>query len=182
MYQRFMLFCLLLSLSQQATAADIFYGIGLINQEVDISLSSGGSTLTSSEDATGIGVFADMYYRGTYRFNGTISYVDYTDFYTTSATASADYLIPVDATFTLFAGITGGTIGQVYSDSSLGDMAMSYLAGVQLGGIMVAGNHFMVELGYRQRSTDLETDLTNIGAVATVDKVSETYLNLNIIF
>lgn len=182
MYRRIMLFCLLLTLSQQATAADIFYGIGLLNQEVDISISNGSSTLTTSEDASGIAVFADMYYQGRYRFNGTVSYVDYTDFYISSATASADYLIPVDASFTLFAGVTGGITSHAYSDSSVADMAMSYLAGAQLGGIMVAGDHFMLELGYRQRVTDLETDLTNIGAVATIDKISETYISLNVIF
>jgi hypothetical protein len=182
MHQRFVLFCLLLALSQQAKAANIFYGIALLNQEVDISVSSAGGTLTTSDDASGIAVFADMYYQGRYRFNGTVSYVDYTSFYISSVTASADYLIPINASFTLFAGVSGGVTSQVHSDSGVADMAMSYLAGAQLGGIMVAGDHFMVELGYRQRVTDLETELTNIAAVATIDKISETYLSLNFIF
>ena len=61
-------------------------------------------------------------------------------------------------------------------------MAASYLAGIQLGGIFLASQHLMLELGYRQRATNLETDLTNVAAVATIDKVTETYLSLNIIF
>jgi len=182
MYPRLLLFCLLLTLSQPGRAADIFYGLAVLSQKVDVSVTSGGTTLTSSEDGSGIGVFADMYYRGTYRFNGTISYVDYTSFYITSATAAADYLIPVNATFTLFAGLTAGVTGQVYNDASFSDMAMSHLVGAQLGGIMVAGDHLMLELGYRQRATNLETDLTNASAVAKIDKISETYLNINILF
>ena len=182
MYQKFLLFCLLMAVSQHARTADLFYGIALLNQEVDISVSSTGNTLTTTEDGTGFGIFADKYYRGTYRFSGMLSYVDYTDFYITSATASADYLIPINATFTFFAGLTAGLTGQVYSDSSFGDMAASYLAGAQIGGIMLAGDHLMLELGFRQRTTDLETDLTDISAVATIDELSETYISVYLLF
>jgi hypothetical protein len=182
MYYKALYLSLLLAISLPVQAANLLYGIAVINQDVDVSVSSGGTTLTSTEDGSGFGVFADMYYRGTYRFNGTVSYVDYTDFYIISATASADYLIPINDRFTLFAGVTAGGISQKYSDSSVSDMALSYLGGVQLGGIMVAGEHVMVELGFRQRFTDLETDLTSQAAVATVDEITETYISLNLMF
>lgn len=182
MHPKILLFFLLLIMSTPVSAANVYYGVAILNQEVDISLESAGGTLETTDDGSGIGVFADMYYKGTYRFNGTFSYVDYTDFYITSLTASADYLIPIDATFTFFVGATAGGTGQVYDESSFSDMAMSYLVGAQLGGIMLAGDHLMIELGYRQRVTDLETELPNISAVATIDKMSETYISLNIIF
>ena len=122
MYQRILLVCLLLMASPLSRAADIFYGIAIINQEVDVSITDAANTTTVSDDGTGIGVFADTYYKGIYRFNGTVSYVDYTDFYITSVTASADYLIPINATFTFFAGVSAGVTGQVYSDSSISDI------------------------------------------------------------
>lgn len=182
MFRKFSLLVLTLGATTQVQAADLFYGIGVINQEVDITVSGNGSTNTDSDSSSGLAVFADMYYQGIYRFNGTVSYVDYTNFYTLSATASADYLIPYDNRITFFAGVTGGGISQVYSDSSVSDMAISYLAGVQLGGIWLATDHIMVELGYRQRSTNLETDVTATNQVVTVDKVSESYLSVNFIF
>ncbi len=183
MYHKVLLFSLLLALSLPTNAGDLMYGIAVINQDVDISIDTGsGTPVTTTEDGSGYGVFADMYYRSTYRFNGAVSYVDYTDFYIISATASADYLIPINDRFTFFAGVTGGAISQKYSDSSISDIALSYLAGAQLGGIMVAGKHLMVELGYRQRATNLETELTNLSATATVEEITETYISLNIIF
>jgi len=182
MQQKALILSLLLMTVIPVNAANLFYGVAAINQEVEVNVTSGGSTVTNTEDGSGIGLFADMYYRGTYRFNGTISYVDYTDFYIVSATASADYLIPLDDRFTLFAGLTAGTTGQVYDDSSFSDMAASYLAGAQLGGIMIAGEHVMIELGYRQRVTDLETEWTNWGATATIEEMNETYISLNLFF
>lgn len=182
MYHKALLFALLLAISLPASSAGLFYGIAAISQEVDVDITTNGNTVSTTEDGSGIGVFADMYYRGSYRFNGTVSYVDYTDFYILSATASADYLVPINDQFTFFAGVTAGAASQKYSDSGVSDMAVSYLAGAQLGGIMLAGEHLMIELGLRQRFTDLETDLTNLSAVATIEEISETYISLNFIF
>ena len=183
MYFRKVIFTTLLFLvSYNASSSNLFYGIPFISQEADVELTSGTGTITSTEDGTGIGIFADYYHRGTYRFNGTFSYVDYSNFYTTTLSASADYLIPVDKSLTFYVGVTGGAIGQVYDDASFSDMAASYLVGAQLGTIMFAGDQLMIELGYRLRSTDLETDLTAIPAVATVDELNEIYLGIHIIF
>ena len=182
MFRRVRFLPLLLMTTTPAQASDLFYGLGVINQKVDVTVTSGGSSATGSESSSGLALFADYYYRSKYRFNGTLGYVDYTDFYTLSVTASADYLFPYDDRTTFFAGVTGGGISQVYNDSSLSDMAVSYLAGYQLGGIWLASRNIMLELGYRQRSTDLETDITSTGAVATVDQVSETYLSVYFLF
>ncbi len=182
MYKKVIFSTLLLLVSFSASSSNLFYGIAAISQEVDVEITSGTGTITSTEDGTGIGIFADYYYRGTYRFNGTFSYVDYSNFYTTSLTASADYLIPIDASFTFYLGVTGGAIGQVYDDASFSDMATSYLVGAQLGTIMFVSDQVMIELGYRVRSTDLETDLTAISAVSTVDELNEIYLGFHLIF
>lgn len=182
MQNKSLLFGLLLIITGPAKAADLFYGIALISQEVDTEVSSGGTRITETEDGSGIGLFADIYYQSTYRFNGTFSYVDYTDFYIVSLTASADYLIPIDDRFTLFGGVTAGGTGQVYSDSSFSDMAASHLTGVQIGGIMLAGDHLLVELGYRQRFIDLETEFSGNGTVVSIEDMSETYISLNLIF
>ncbi|TNF35991.1 MAG: hypothetical protein EP315_04865 [Gammaproteobacteria bacterium] len=173
------LFGLLLSVSQTLYADNLMVGVAVINQEVDIKLSTGS---TQTEDGSGFGIYADYYYQGKYRFNGTFSYVDYTDFYITTATLAADYLIPINPNVTLFAGVAGGGAGQSYSDASATDMAIALLYGVQFGGIMFVNEHLMLELGYRIRSTDLETEFTNTTTTATVEDMNETYLSLIVMF
>ena len=84
--------------------------------------------------------------------------------------------------FTLFAGATAGIASQSYSDASAGDMAVALLYGVQLGGIMFVNNNLMLELGYRLRTTDLETEFTTTGTTATVEEINETYLSLILSF
>ncbi len=173
---------LLLTFSNPALADNLLIGVAVISQEVDQKIASGGSTVNATDDGSGFGIYADYYYQNKYRFNGTISYVDYTSFYITTATVAADYLIPVNANFTLFGGATAGGAGQSYSDASASDMSLALLYGVQVGGIMFVNEHLMLELGYRIRSTDLETEFTTSNTTVTVDEMNETYLSLIITF
>ena len=168
---------LLLLFSNPSMADNLLIGIAVINQEVEQQLATGG---TVTDDGSGIGIYADYYYKSQYRFNGTVSYVDYTDFYIATATAAADYLIPVNANFTLFAGATAGVASQSYSDSSASDMAMAPLYGVQVGGIVFVTNNLMMELGYRIRATDLETEFP--AQTVTIEEMNESYLSLILSF
>ena len=77
---------------------------------------------------------------------------------------------------------TAGVAGQSYSDSSAGDMAMALLYGVQVGGIALVTNNLILELGYRIRATDLETEYTSTTTTSTIDKMNETYLSLILSF
>ena len=161
-------------------AAGILYGVTALSQNLDISYDTG---TTQSEDGSGIGIYGDKYYRGTYRLSGAINYISYDNFTTLSATISADYLIPMNPMFTLFAGATAGTMGQKYDDASFSDMAMSYLVGIQFGGIVMASQNVMIEGGYRLRYTDLETEITGPPLVtATIEEFDETYLSITFLF
>ncbi|MCW9012189.1 MAG: hypothetical protein OQL06_00285 [Gammaproteobacteria bacterium] len=162
--------------------SNLIYGVAVINQSVDITMQSPGSSVTTSEDGTGFGIFADKYYRGKYRFNGSFNYVDYDNFYIDTLTASADYLFPYNANITFFTGATVGAGMQVYSDSSIGDASIGLIYGVQLGGIAYINKNLMLELGYRLRPTDMETEFAATGAVGTVDELSETYLSILLMF
>lgn len=173
---------LLLTFSTPSQADNLLIGIAVISQEVDQKIVTGGSTSNATDDGSGIGIYADYYYRNKYRFNGTVSYVDYTDFYIATATAAADYLIPVNANFTLFAGATAGGASQSYSDASASDMSLALLYGIQAGAIMFVNEHLMLELGYRIRSTDLETEFTAVNTTITIEEMNETYLSLIITF
>ena len=162
--------------------SNLLIGVAVIDQSADVSMTSGTTTTTSSEDGSGFGIFADKYYKGKYRLNATWNYVDYDDFYISSLTASADYLFPYNANITFF---TGGTIGgamQSYSDASVTDSAVGLVYGVQVGGIGYVNKHLMLELGYRLRPTDLETDFEATGATGTVDELSEMYLSILLMF
>ena len=59
---------------------DALYGVAIINQNIDLKFNDGTTTSTSSDSATGIGVYLDKYYKRTYRLNGTWSYIPYDDF------------------------------------------------------------------------------------------------------
>jgi hypothetical protein len=168
---------------EESFFSNLSYGIMFISQSVDVTNTSGATSTTSSETGSGIGIYADKFYKNTYRFNGTFSYVSYDNFAITSLTAAADYLIPVSSNFALFGGAAAGVAGQKYSDSGFGDMSMAMVYGAQLGGILVMSDNLMLELGYRLRLTNLETEITTIPAsIDTIDQLNETYLSLVISF
>lgn len=179
--QRILSLFLLFLLTPAGHASDIIWGLSAVKQEINQTITSGMSTITATDDATGFGLQADIYYQTKYRFNGTINYVDYTDFTISSASVSADYLVPIDSQKTLFIGATVGGIGQVYASSGLSDSAFSYLHGFRLGGIALLSSNFMLEAGYRLQSTDLKTEFVG-GDTSTIDELNELYLSLMVLF
>ena len=168
---------------EESFFSNLSYGIMFISQSVDVTNTSGATSTASSETGSGIGIYADKFYKNKYRFNGTFSYVSYDNFAITSLTAAADYLIPVSSRFALFGGAAAGVAGQKYSDSGFGDMSMAMVYGAQLGGIMFVSDNLMLELGYRLRLTNLETEITTLPAsIDTIDQLNETYLSLVLSF
>ena len=179
----------LLLLSSTTHADQLFYGIAVINQKLtqEIQNISPASISTVKDTGTGLGLYADYFYQGDYRLNGTFSYIDYDTFSFISLTASADYLFPIDSSFTLFTGITAGGGAIKFNNSSASDMSLGALYGIQAGAIMFLSNGIMIELGYRIKPAKIETDILDpvtktLIATSTVDELNETYLNLVISF
>ena len=55
--------------------------------------------------------------------------------------------------------------------------------GAQLGGIVFISDNLMLELGYRLRLTNLETEISTApGTTETIDQLNETYLSLVVSF
>ncbi|MDH5767166.1 MAG: porin family protein [Gammaproteobacteria bacterium] len=159
-------------------ASKLFWGVSAISQEISLETSDGINTTSSTDDGTGFGIYADSYYQNSYRFNGTLSHISYTNFSISSLTASADYLIPINSQATIFIGATAGASTQMYSSSGVGDSAFDALYGIQLGSIMVLTDFIMLEAGYRMRFTSLETKFTGSPVTTTIDEINETYLSL----
>ncbi|MCW8853749.1 MAG: outer membrane beta-barrel protein [Gammaproteobacteria bacterium] len=172
---------LLLLLATNSYASKLFWGISAISQKIDITLDDGITTTRTTDDATGFGIYADSYYQNKYRLNGTLSYIDYSSFSITSATVSADYLLPVNAQATIFVGATIGGASQTYSNSGIGDSAFDALYGLQTGAIMLISNKVMLEAGYRLKFTGLETEFTGTTIMSTVDELNEAYISLTIL-
>lgn len=179
-------FLLLLPFNSQAAGLfdNLFYGVALLNQSVDVEVSSGGNSATSSESGSGLALFADKYYQGKYRFDGTVSFTSYDSFDIYMATAAADYLFPYNDQVTFFGGVTAGGAMQQYSASGLTDSAAGLLYGVQGGGIMLVNSHIMLELGYQMRFTNLETEFNSGGTTATtkISQINQLYLSLYLFF
>jgi opacity protein-like surface antigen len=172
-----------------AHADQLFYGIALINQQLtqEIKVVSPTSTTTIKDNGSGLGLYVDYYYKSIYRFNATLSHVDYNTASLTALTASVDYLLPVHSNFTLFTGITAGTAAIRFSDGNASDMSFGTVYGVQAGAITFLSNGIMFELGYRFRPANIETDIVdpttnNVIANSIIDQLNETYINLIISF
>jgi len=179
----------LLLISNITYADQVFYGIALINQQITqkIQTVSPASLATAKDTGTGLGLYADYFYNGDYRLNASLTYIGYDTFTFTSLTASADYLFPVNSGFTLFTGITAGGAGVKFSDAGVSEMSLGILYGIQAGAIAFLSNGIMIELGYRIRPADIETEILDpttkvLIATSTIDELSETYLNLVITF
>ena len=160
------------------------FGVTAISQNADLEVSSPGSaTLTSSESGTGFGIYLDKYYKKKYRLNGTWSYVGYDNFDISELTVAADYLIPLNSDITFFGGVAAGGALQKFSDAGVGDSALGLVYGVQLGGIAYLNKHLMLELGYRFRPANVETEVESLtDTIITVTDLSETYLSLLLMF
>jgi len=172
-----------------AHADQMFYGIALINQQLtqELNVISPASTTTTKDTGSGLGLYIDYFYKSRYRFNATLSHINYDAASLTSLTASADYLFPFGSGFTLFTGVTAGGATIKFSDGSVSDMSFGTLYGVQAGGIAFLSDSVMIELGYRFRPANIETDILDpvtkaTIATSTIDELSETYINLILIF
>lgn len=176
---------IMMMLSTNALSEGFFdntiFGVAFINQNVDIEV-TGTNAGTFSDSGSGLGLYLDKYYKKTYRFNGTLSYVTYDTFDITELIFSADYLVPVSPQISLFGGAALGGALQKYSDSSASDGALGAVYGVQLGGIVFINNNLMLEVGYRLRPTSIETEITGSTDIVTIDDLSETYISLLLMF
>ena len=168
---------------EESFFSNMSLGLVFIGQSVDVTNKNGATSTTSSESGSGIGIYADKFIDGNYRLNGTLSYVSYDNFIITSLTASADYIVPLNPSFALFGGLAAGGAGQKYSNSSFSDMSLAMVYGAQLGGIVFISDNLMLELGYRLRLTNLETEISTApGTTETIDQLNETYLSLVVSF
>jgi len=156
-------------------------GIAFINQSVDIEAT--GTTLSGSDSGTGLGIYLDKYYKKTYRFNGTFSYITYDDFDIAQLMVSADYLFPMSPEISFFGGAAIGGALQKYGEASISDAALGLVYGVQTGAIAFINDNIMLEVGYRLRPTSIETEVTSLpGAVVSINDLSETYISLLLMF
>ncbi len=188
MFKRLLLTTIIVFSSSNLLAENVqYYGIAAINQDLTekITQTTGGTTTTKSS-GSGLGIYTDLFYQNKYRFNATLSYIGYTDFDFISLTASADYLIPIDSTFTFFTGVAAGGAGMIYSGSGISDASLGTIYGVQAGAIVFLPANIMLELGYRIRPAQIETDIVDssgaVTAKSSVDDLNETYLSLIITF
>ena len=168
---------------EESFFSNMSFGLAFIGQNVDVTNKNGATSTTSSESGSGIGIYADKFIDGNYRLNGTLGYVSYDNFIITSLTAAADYIVPLNPSFALFGGLAAGGAGQKYSNSSFSDMSLAMVYGAQLGGIVFISDNLMLELGYRLRLTNLETEISTApGTTETIDQLNETYLSLVVSF
>ena len=169
--------------SEQPFFSNIHIGLAFISQSLDVINSNGTTTTTNSESSSGFGIYADKYIGDKYRLNGTLSYVSYDNFAIISATTAADYIVPINANFALFGGLAVGVAGQKYTESSASDMSLALVYGAQLGGILFVSDNLMLELGYRLRLTNLETEITTApGNTDTIEQLNEGYISFVVSF
>ena len=163
--------------------SNIQFGLVFISQSLDVISSNGTTTTTSSESGSGFGIYADKFIGDKYRLNGTLSYVSYDNFAIISATTAADYIVPMNANLALFGGLAAGVAGQKYTESSASDMSLALVYGAQLGGILFVSDNLMLELGYRLRLTNLETEITTApGNTDTIEQLNEGYISFVVSF
>ena len=159
------------------------FGVSVINQDINLEVKQPGNTLNLTESGTGVGVYLDKYYAGKYRFNSTISYVAYDEFDLASLSLSADYLVPFNKELSFFVGVSGGAGMQQHAEQSVSDASVGLIYGVQLGGIAYLSKQVMAEIGYRQKSANIVTDVTAANITETViNEVDEIYLSLLLMF
>jgi len=188
MLKRLLLASILIVSSSNSMAENtLYYGLAIINQSLtqEVTPTTGSSTTTES-NGSGLGIYADLFYQNKYRFNATLSYIGYTGFNFTSLTASADYLFPLDSTFTFFTGVAAGGAAMTFDGSGVSDTALGTLYGVQAGAIMFLPANFMLEFGYRIRPAQIETEIVDstgaVTAQSNIDELNETYFSLIITF
>lgn len=153
--------------------------LSVIRQEIDMVIKGPGSHVDISESANGIGLKIEKPYQNKYRIYAEVALIPYDDFTLAESIVSADYLLPLNSKISFFAGASLGLALQKYDDADLTDGSLGPVAGLQAGGVLDLSRQFLIEAGYRLRSTKLETEFTGAtDTVATVDQLSEAYLAL----
>lgn len=72
---------------------------------------------------------------------------------------------------------------QKYSDVNMSDASFGLIYGAQIGGIAYINSDLMLEAGYRQKFSNIETKVTGVSGIdAELDEVSEFYLNFLLMF
>jgi len=162
---------------------ELSFGVSVVRQESSLSLTTAGNNIGYTEDATGVEFYAEQYHLGRYRYKGSLIHMAYDGFDITELVVAADYLIPMDTQFSLFAGGAAGVAMQQFSDTGLSDSSSGLLYGVQLGGIYYLNKHFMTEFGYRLRQTSLKTEVADASnSRIELDQLDEIYISMLLMF
>jgi len=180
-------FILLLCLSVEVRAEyygdHVLLGLSMIRQTVDMQSNNNGVISEISESGNGFGLYFDKFYQYQYRFSGAISYVTFNSFAVTELMFSADYLIPVDETMSIFAGLALGGVAQDFNDAAQSDLGIGLGYGAQLGGMKFLSENVLLEAGYRLRISDIATDFGAISQSSIVlDKFNEFYISVLLMF
>jgi len=155
------------------------FGASYIHQFADLRAERG----SASETGNGFGVYLDTYVKHQYRIKSTLGYIHYNAFDVTELVFSADYLIPIENSFSAFAGVALGVASQKYQDSSLGNAASDSIYGTQAGVIKYIDNSHLLELGFRQRNTGIQTVVDSIPvSQITVKSLNEVYISVLFMF
>lgn len=166
-------------LSAEGLLDELSFGVSVLHQESSLNLKTTGNNISYTDDASGIELYAEHYYQGKYRYKGSLAHISYDGFDITELVVAADYLIPLNAQFSLFAGGATGVVLQQFSDTDLSDSSSGLLYGVQMGGIYYLNKHFMTELGYRLRLTQLKTEVSDVNnSRIELDQLDEIYISL----
>ena len=158
------------------------FGVSVLSQDTNLVVKLPTSTVNVEESGTGISVYFDSFYRSKYRFNTALSFVSYEVFDFASLTVAADYLFPYNQQISFFAGGSAGGGMQQYTDTSISDSSFGLLYGVQFGGIAYLNKQIMMELGYRHRIADIETEIDSIAGTTLIDEQSDLYLSFLLMF
>ena len=171
------------SVQAEGILDDTVFGMSIINQNVSSTINISGNAANVDDSGTGFGIYLDKYYKRTYRFNSTLSYVGYDLFDLAELSLSADYLVPLNQKISLFVGLSVGGGMQKYSDSGMSEASFGFMYGVEIGGIAYMNRNLMMELGYRQKNTSIETGVTSSSnSLATLDEIDELYLSFIVMF
>jgi hypothetical protein len=170
-------------LSATSILDDLSFGVSVLRQESSLTLTSAGNNISYTDNASGIELYAEQYYQGKYRYKGSLTRIAYDDFDITELMFAADYLIPMNPQFSLFAGGAAGVALQQFADTGLSDSSSGLLYGAQLGGIYYLNKYFMAELGYRLRFTQLETEVIDASnSRIELEQLDEMYISLLLLF
>lgn len=161
---------------------NLVFGASLIRQEATFTVDISGNKTEFRDKATGVEIYVDKYLKGKYRAKAMLGRIAYDGFDITELMLSGDYLIPVNPQISLFVGGAAGAGIQQFSGGSLGDASTGMIIGGQLGGIYYINKNFMAEMGFRIRSTSIETEINDQQSTSEVTQLDETYLSLLVMF